>query len=105
MTPPLPRAPAPGQADPLLPLLDLPGVPEALAGAREAVDRLLTHRLLRRRSAEVSSESALRGARASAALAGREVTLSDLRSGAASDPAVQGALRVTAGLGPLVAVW
>ena len=104
MTPPLARA-ASGRADPLAPLLDLPGVPEAFSGARQAVDRLLAHRVLRRQSAAVSSESALRGARASAALAGSEVPLSDLRAGATADPTVQGALRVTGGLGPLVAVW
>ncbi len=91
--------------DPLGPLLDLPGVGEALAGAREAVDRLLGHRVLRRQSAAVSSESALRGARASAALAGSEVSLADLRAGATGDPTLQGALRVVAGLGPLVTVW
>jgi hypothetical protein len=80
-------------------------VAEALARAREAVDRLLAHRVLRRQSATVSSESALRGARASAALAGSDVPLVDLRAGATGDLTVQGALRVTGGLGPLVAVW
>lgn len=105
MTPPLARAASPGRVDPLRPLLDLPGVPEALAGAREAVDRLLGHRVLRRQSAAVSSESALRGARASAALAGSEVSLADLRAGTTDDPTVQGALRVVGGLGPLITVW
>ena len=94
-----------GPADPMLPLLDLPGVSEALGGAREAVDRLLAHRVLRRQSAAVSSESALRGAHASAALAGSEVPLADLRTGGSADPTVQGALRVTGGLGQLAAVW
>jgi hypothetical protein len=103
--PPPARAPLPGQADPLAPLLGLPGVPEALTGAREAIDRLLAHRVLRRRSAAVSSESALRGARASAALAGSDTALADLRAGLTDDVTVQGALRVTGGLGPLVAVW
>jgi hypothetical protein len=86
-------------------LLDLPGVPDALAGARVAVDQLLAHRVLRRQSAAVSSESALRGACASAALAGSDIPLADLRAGATGDPIVQGALRVTGGLGPLVGVW
>jgi len=102
---PLTRAPLPGRADPLAPLLDLPGVQEALTGAREAIDRLLSHRVLRRQSAAVSSESALRGARASAALAGSDFPLADLRAGRAEDPTVHGALRVTGGLGPLVPVW
>jgi len=75
--PPLAR-PAPGATDPLSPLLDLPGVTDALAAAREAVDRLLNHRVLRRQSAAVSSESALRGARASAALEGSTVSLGSL---------------------------
>lgn len=77
----------------------------ALDGARTAVDRLLQHRVLRRQSAAVSSESALRGARASAALEGHAVPLAVLRSGVVEDPVVQGALRVSAGLGGLVAVW
>jgi hypothetical protein len=105
VAPPLARPPAAGTADPLAPLLDLPGVRDALGSAREAVDRLLNHRVLRRRSAEVSSESALRGARASAALDGADVPLADLRAGTAADPVVQGALRVSAGLGALTAVW
>ena len=94
-----------GTADPLAPLLDLPGVREALDAARESVDRLLSHRVLRRQSAAVSSESALRGARASAALDGVDVALGDLRSGAVEDPRVQGALRVSAGLGALAGTW
>jgi hypothetical protein len=103
--PPLARVPAPGTADPLAPLLDLPGVTEALGTAREAIDRLLNHRVLRRQSAAVSSESALRGARASAALEGADVPLADLRAGSVDDPMVLGALRVSAGLGTLVGTW
>ena len=104
MPPPLAR-PAPGATDPLSPLLDLPGVTDALAAAREAVDRLLNHRVLRRQSAAVSSESALRGARASAALEGSTVSLAPLRAGEIHDPVVLGALRVSSGLGALVPVW
>lgn len=78
---------------------------DALGTAREAVDRLLNHRVLRRQSAAVSSESALRGARASAALEGADVPLADLRAGDLESPVVQGALRVSAGLGALVGVW
>jgi hypothetical protein len=92
--------------DPLAPLLTLPGVSDALGRAREAVDRLLKHRVLRRQSAAVSTESALRGARASAALEGADISLADLRAGdPPQDPVVQGALRVSAGLGSLVGVW
>jgi hypothetical protein len=85
--------------------LDLPGVADAFSAAREAVDRLLDHRVLRRQSAAVSSESALRGARASAALEGSEIPLARLRAGEVDDPLVLGALRVSAGLGGLVPVW
>ncbi len=96
---------SPGAPDPLAPLLDLPGVRDAADAARTAVDRLLRHKVLRRESAGVSTESALRGARASAALEGRDVPLSDLRAGAVDDPIVQGALRVSAGLGGMVETW
>lgn len=95
----------PGAADPLAPLLDLPGVADSLDSARVAVDRLLAHRVLRRQSAAVSSESALRGARASAALEGADIPLAELRAGRTDDPIVQGALRLGAGLGELVPVW
>ena len=53
----------------------------------------------------MSTESALRGARASAALEGVDVSLADLRSGDVDDPVVQGALRVSAGLGSMVETW
>jgi hypothetical protein len=95
----------PGAPDPLAPLLDLPGVREATDGARAAIDRLLGHKVLRRESAGVSTESALRGARASAALEGVDVPLADLRAGTVDDPLVQGALRVSAGLGSMVETW
>jgi hypothetical protein len=91
--------------DPLAPLLDLPGVREATDGARAAVDRLLGHRVLRRESAGVSTESALRGARASAALEGHDVPLAELRAGSVHDPVVQGALRVSAALGSMTDTW
>lgn len=92
-------------ADPLAPLLELDGISVALAGAREAVDGLLGNRVLRRRSADVSAESLLRGAWASASLAGSPATLDDVRSGVAEDPVVQGALRVSVALASLTDVW
>jgi hypothetical protein len=95
----------PSAPDPLAPLLDLPGVRDAADAARAGIDRLLGHKVLRRESAGVSTESALRGARASAALEGRDVLLADLRAGAVDDPLVHGALRVSAGLGPMVETW
>jgi hypothetical protein len=98
-------APRPAASDPLAPLLDLPGVREAAEAARTSIDRLLRHRLMRNRSAEVSAESALRGARASAALEGVDVPLADVRAGRVDDPVVQGALRASVALGSLVDTW
>jgi hypothetical protein len=93
-------------ADPLAPLLGLPGVSAAVDRARAAVDTLLGNRVLRRRSADVSAESALRGAWASAWLSGHEVALEDVRSGAAADdPVVQGALRAQSAIGSLADTW
>ena len=92
--------------DPLESLLGLPGVVDGVAGARAAVDAMLNHRVLLRRSAEVSAESALRGAWASAVLAGSQAELADVRSGAAAtDPLVQAALRAQGELGPLAGTW
>jgi hypothetical protein len=86
-------------------VLDLPGVGEAADAARAAVDRLLAHRVLRRESAGVSAESALRGARASAALDGADVPLAELRAGRVQDGVVQGALRASAALGSMTDTW
>lgn len=93
-------------ADPLAPLLILPGVAEGVTAARAAVDALLGNRALRRRGADVSAESSLRGAWASAWLAGTEVALEDVRSGAAAaNPVVQGALRAQAAIPILADTW
>lgn len=92
--------------DPLAPLLLLPGVEDSVAAARSAVDTLLGNRTLRRRSVDVSMESSLRGAWASVRLDGTDVTLEDVRSGAATnDPRVQGALRVQSAIGGLTDTW
>jgi hypothetical protein len=97
-------------ADPLAPLAGLPGVPEAVESVRKSVDRVYGHRVMRRRSAEVSSEAALRGARASAALAGADWALEEVRRRSdfgveAEARTVGGALRVTAEAGQLLGVW
>jgi hypothetical protein len=96
----------PVPSDPLAPLVELPGVQAAVARAREAVDALLGNRVLRRRSADVSAESVLRGAWAACWLAGDEVALADVRTGAAADdPLVQGALRAYGAIGSLAETW
>ena len=91
--------------DPLEPLLALDGVADDVAAVRAAVDQALAQPVLRRRSAEVSAESVLRGAWAAARLSGSTVTLDDLRAGAPPDDVVRGAVRAYAGLGGLADTW
>jgi hypothetical protein len=96
--------------DPLAALGALSGVPEAVASVRQAVDRVYGHRVMRRRSSEVASEAALRGARGSAALAGAEWPLEEVRrrSDFSADEqarTVGAALRLTAEAGQLLSVW
>ncbi len=102
--------PSDAEADPLAPLADLPGVPAAIDAARTTVDRLYRHRMMRRRHPEIAAEAALRGARASATLAGADWALEEVRrrqdyGGDAAARTVGSALRVTAEAGELVAVW
>ena len=113
------NAPSSRQAsDPLVALVDLPGVSEAVAETRAAVDALLGHRILRRRSAEVTAESALRGARASAELEGAHIELERLRGqllagGTVTLPSkdergarvVDQAVRLHADLGSVLVAW
>lgn len=88
----------------------LPGVESAVAQARVSVDRLLTHRVLRRRGEEVRLAGALRGARASAALDGVDWPLADVRrleeiTDRPGAGVVRGALRTGAELGALRTSW
>ncbi|WP_052397789.1 hypothetical protein [Streptomyces sp. NRRL F-5123] len=96
--------------DPLAALGILPGVPEAVDAVRRAVDAVYGHRVMRRRSDEVTAEAALRGARGSAALAGADWPLEELRrrSDFSADEqarTVGAALRLTAEAGGLLGVW
>ncbi|GGV19721.1 oxidoreductase [Streptomyces spectabilis] len=96
--------------DPLAPLGALPGVPEAVDSVRKAVDRVYGHRIMRRRSNEITSEAALRGARGSAVLSGAEWALEEVRrrsdfSGDAEARVVGAALRLTAEAGQLLSIW
>lgn len=92
--------------DPLARVAELPGVADAVTAAREGVDALLGHRVMRRRRPEVTAEAALHGARASAALEGVDVPLETLRSGAGlEDPVVRAAVRVSTEVGQLRTVW
>jgi hypothetical protein len=115
--------------DALADLLDLPGVAEAVAGARERIDDALRHPALRRESwiggrgpgtsgggpgtsgapggpiDRVAAEVSLRSAVASAALSGYAYPLADVRAGTVTDPGVQGALRVAGALPGLASTW
>ena len=58
--------PSPPSSDPLAALERLEGVPSSYAATRDGIDALLRDRGLRRTSPEQTTESLLRGARASA---------------------------------------
>lgn len=90
--------------DPLARLAELEGVRSGLAAARDGIDALLRDRGLRRSTPDLTGESLLRGAHASAVLDGSASSLEQLRTGQADDPA-QAALRVSTevlGLAPLL---
>ncbi|UZJ33939.1 Fic family protein [Streptomyces endophytica] len=104
-----PRTPK-ASDDPLATLALLPGVTDSVDSVRKGVDRVYGHRIMRRRSNEVSSEAALRGARGSAALSGADWALEEVRR--RTDFGVEGesltvgaALRLTAEAGQLLSVW
>ncbi|MFF2326728.1 MULTISPECIES: oxidoreductase [unclassified Streptomyces] len=97
-------------SDPLAALGALPGVADAVDSVRKAADRVYGHRVMRRRSNEVTSEAALRGARGSAALSGADWNLEEVRrrtdfSGDAEAQVVGAALRLTAEAGQLLSIW
>ncbi|MFI9051699.1 oxidoreductase [Streptomyces sp. NPDC053427] len=103
-------APPNASVDPLAALASLPGVADAVDSVRKGVDRVYGHRIMRRRSSEVTSEAALRGARGSAALAGADWALEEVRRrtdfGVDGEPRTVGAaLRLTAEAGQLLSVW
>ncbi|HET6359651.1 oxidoreductase [Streptomyces sp.] len=96
--------------DPLATLGSLPGVTDSVDSVRKAVDRVYGHRVMRRRSTEVTSEAALRGARASAALSGADWALEEVRRrtdfGVEPEARTVGAaLRLTAEAGQLLSIW
>lgn len=90
-------------ADPLASLASLEGVPSAFASSRDGVDALLRDRGLRKTSPELTGESLLRGAWASAVLEGSTSSMDDVRSGTADEIAAA-AVRVSTELLSLVPV-
>ncbi|MCE4947174.1 oxidoreductase [Streptomyces noursei] len=105
-----PPEPPQASTDPLAALASLPGVADSVDSVRKAVDRVYGHRIMRRRSTEITAEAALRAARGSAALSGADWALEEIRRrtdfGDGSEPRTVGAaLRLTAEAGQLLSVW
>ncbi|MFH9661691.1 oxidoreductase [Streptomyces sp. NPDC017248] len=103
-------ATADGRGDPLAALGSLPGVAESVESVRKSVDRVYGHRVMRRRSNEITAEAALRGARGSAALSGADWALEEVRRrtdfGTEPEARIMGAaLRLTAEAGQLLSIW
>lgn len=96
----VPPAPA---TDPLTALADLPGVAEAVTGARDAVTTVHNHPANRRGWPATSAEAALRAARASAALDG--APLAPERSDHVENPVLAGAVRIADERSRLADAW
>ncbi|HEY0636258.1 MAG TPA: oxidoreductase [Pseudonocardiaceae bacterium] len=109
-------------ADPLAPLLDLPGVAEAVAAARAAVDDVHRHPVNRHGWPATAAEASLRAARASALLSGGSAALSPASASdagdandagaagaaggaAVSDPVLAGCVRIADAVGTVLATW
>lgn len=80
--------------DPLARLTGLEGVGSAMAATRDGIDALLRDRGLRRTTPDLTGESLLRGAIASAVLEGSTSTAEEIRSGDA-DPVARSAVRLS----------
>lgn len=89
--------------DPLASLNTLEGVPSAFAATRDGIDAMLRDRGLRRTAPELTAESLLRGAWASAVLEGSASTLEAVREGS-GDEVAAAAVRVSTELLGLVPV-
>lgn len=93
-------------ADPLAPLVDLPGVAAACDAARDELNRAYGHKANRRGWPVTAAEAALRSAQASSVLDGGPVQVDEA---ATANPVFAGALRVAQALEggetTLVEVW
>lgn len=94
----------PHASDPLAPLVELPGVADAVARAREALVAVHNHPVNRRGWAATAAEASLRAARASAALDGARVE-PGTGDGAVVEPVLAGAVRVAGEAGRMLGVW
>lgn len=89
--------------DPLAPLLDLPGVTDAVRSAREAVDAVHRHPANRTGWPATAAEASVRAARASAGIDGADPEIPE--GGEVDEPVLAGSLRVAESLGPLLPTW
>ena len=80
--------------DPLSRLTSLEGVASAMAATRDGIDALLRDRGLRRTTPELTADSLLRGAHASAVLEGGESSLETVRADG-GDPIARAAVRLS----------
>ena len=87
----------PDDRDPLDRLTALDGVGSAMAAARDGIDALLRDRGLRRTTPDLTAESLLRGAHASAVLEGSTSSLEEVRADG-GDEVARASLRVSAEL-------
>jgi hypothetical protein len=83
--------------DPLYRLTALEGVASAMAATRDGIDALLRDRGLRRTTPDLTADSLLRGAHASAVLEGGESSLDTVRADG-GDPMARAAVRLSAEL-------
>ncbi len=90
--------------EPLVGIERLEGVGSAYTAARDGIDSMLRDRGLRQTAPDLTTESLLRGAHASAVLDGSGSSLDDVRAGS-GDEVAQGALRVSVELLGLVPVF
>ena len=95
-------------ADPLAPLVELPGVRDSAEKARDALAAVHMHKTNRRGWPTTPAEAAIRAARASAAADGGSIELPP--DGIVADPVLAGALRVGQALdgdalATLVGIW
>lgn len=99
----VPQVASSQSTDPLAPLVELPGVADAVARARDALVGLHNHPVNRRGWPATAAEAGMRAARASAALDGAPLqpTVEDT----VTDPVLAGAVRAAEESGKLLGVW
>ncbi|MGH3445642.1 MAG: oxidoreductase [Nocardioidaceae bacterium] len=98
------KSDAGGSGDLLARLAALEGVSSSMAASRDGIDALLRDRGLRSTGPELTAESLLRGAHASAVLEGADATLEEVRQ-TGGGAMVRAALRLSTELLGLVPTW